>query len=210
MPLSLPSERISGEQLDTMLEQGYRRSGAFFYKTQCPSCNACEPLRLDVSEFRMSRSLRRVWKKGASSCEARLGKPQLDHYRVELFNLHRAQRGLDHGNSPADIDDYRSFLLNALCDSVELSFWVDDELVAVSITDVGQNSLSAVYCFFDPAFSAWSPGTFAILNQVELAKRLKRKWVYLGLYVANNRHLSYKGRFRPHARRIDGNWVQFD
>lgn len=210
MPLSLPDSRIEPQQLDQLLDLGYRRSGVFFYRTACPNCKACEPLRLDVSTFQQTRSLRRVWNKTNANCEVRLSPPILDQRRVDLFNLHRSQRNLDHGNPPADMADYKSFLLDAPCDSLEISVWHEDRLIAVSITDVGSESLSAVYCFFDPAASTWSPGTFAILSQIELAKRWQRKWVYLGLYVAENRHLNYKGRFRPHARRIDENWVQFD
>ena len=210
MPMSLPEARLSLKQLDHLLDLGYRRSGVFFYKTNCPNCTACEPLRIDVDTFKWTRSLRRVWNKAASNCEVRLSTPVVDRRRVELFNEHRAERNLDHGNPPADLSDYRSFLLDAPCDSIEISIWHEDKLIAVSITDIGEKSLSAVYCYFDPVFSKWSLGTFAILNQFELARRWQRRWVYLGLYVAENRNLNYKGRFRPHARRINEKWVQFD
>ena len=33
--------------------------------------------------------------------------------------------------------------------------------------------------------------------------------LYLGLYIADNVHMSYKSRFQPNERLIDGRWVRF-
>ncbi len=209
MPLSLPEREITAPQFDDLLAAGYRRSGWFFYRTQCPACQACEPLRIEVAKFRESRSLRRVRKSGDEHLRLQVAAPSLDESRVQLFNAHRSQRNLDRGEAPAAADDYNSFLLNAFCEVWELSFWRNDRLVAVSITDVGLKSLSAVYCFFDPEFSWLSPGTFAILSQVSLAQRLGFKWLYLGMYVAGNAHLCYKSRFGPHERLQQGQWQLF-
>ena len=157
MPLCIPTESISSDRMEQLLELGYRRSGAFFYRTQCPRCDECKPLRLDIHQFSPSRSQRRVLKKGDSNLTIQLNVPTVDRERVELFNLHRQERGLDHGNKSIDATDYRAFLLNAPCESVELSLWHMGKLVAVSITDVASHSLSAVYCFFDPTFFSSKP-----------------------------------------------------
>ncbi len=209
LPLSLPARRVTPEQVDQLLASGYRRSGSFFYRTRCPNCSACVPLRVRPVDFRASRSQRRVWKRGLRELECRLGPAQVSPERVNLFNVHRSQRNLDHGNPPADQADYESFLLSAPLEVVELSFWYGDRLIAVSITDIGATSLSAVYCFFDPAASRFSPGTYAILTQIELGRRWQKKWVYLGFYVAQNRHLNYKARYLPHERRVHGVWKVF-
>ena len=209
MPLSLPAIPMTPAHLDQVLAAGYRRSGSFFYRTQCPSCAACEPVRIAVEQFAPSRSQKRTLKKGNSELEVRIAPPQVDSHRIALFNLHRSLRELDHGNPPAGWSDYQSFLLNSPCDVLELSLWHRSELIAVSVTDVGASSLSAVYCFFDPAQEKLSPGTFAILKQLELARALGCQWLYLGLYVEQNAHLNYKAKFRPQQRLIDGRWVDF-
>ena len=36
-----------------------------------------------------------------------------------------------------------------------------------------------------------------------------RKYVYLGMYVAENRHLNYKARFMPQERFVNGCWVKY-
>ena len=45
-------------------------------------------------------------------------------------------------------------------------------------------------------------------QRVEI-RRTGRRWLYLGLYVEDCRHLSYKARYRPHERLVDGDWRRF-
>lgn len=209
MPLCVPTNKVSAPDLDKLLDAGYRRTGYFFYRTECPSCAACEPLRLEVSQFQASRSQRRARRSGEANLTFQAQLPTVDDRRIELFNLHRASRELDHGNPPIDRADYESFLTNSQFPVLELSLWLNSELIAIAIADVGQRSMSAVYCFFDPAAAALSPGTNAILKQIEIAQQAQLKWFYLGMYVAENRHLNYKARFQPHQRRINGIWENF-
>ncbi len=209
MPLCLCRDPLDGERADTLLELGYRRSGWFFYRTQCPNCQACQPLRLDVNRFKPGRSQRRAQRCGDAKLEIQIHDPVIDARRIKLFNLHRQQRSLTHSKADCSEQDYRSFLTDSAVDVCEISLWHEGELVGVSITDLGANSLSAVYCFFDPQYADLSPGTYAILQQIELAKRTKRRWLYLGMYVQENKHLNYKARFGPHQRLIEGKWVDF-
>jgi arginyl-tRNA--protein-N-Asp/Glu arginylyltransferase len=207
--MSLPVGPLTPEQLDRLLEAGYRRSGWFFYRTECPQCSACEPLRLEAATFSPSRSQRRARKVGDHHLRLRIAKPEIDDRRIDLFNRHRTQRGLAHGDVPADEHDYRAFLVNSYCDVIEMSLWCEQTLIAISIADVGRTSLSAVYCFFDPEFSWLSPGTYAILKQIELAQHSQRRWLYLGMYVEANQHLKYKSNYGPHQRLIGGQWRDF-
>jgi arginine-tRNA-protein transferase len=125
--------------------------------------------------------------------------------------MHRNQRELGQGDREYEASDYEGFLVDTCCDStIEIQFRKEDQLVAVSIVDCGTESLSAVYTYFDPQFEKLSLGTYAILKQMQLAENTGRKYVYLGLYVAENQHLNYKARFTPQERLIDGRWVTFE
>ena len=209
-PFCVPTNAVSHERFDELMEAGYRRSGPFYYRTQCPNCKACEPLRLEVERFKPSRSQRRAATRGRD-LQLGVGSPQVDQLRIDLFNSHRIQRDLAHGDpTPVDRVEYQSFLLNAPNESFELSLWDEDKLIAISITDVGRNCLSAVYCFFDPAYSHLSPGTLCILQQIHIARQLNLRWLYLGLFVAENAHLSYKQKFLPNQRLINDRWIDFD
>ncbi|MBX3420446.1 MAG: arginyltransferase [Pirellulaceae bacterium] len=209
LPMCLPTVAVGLDQFDQLMELGYRRSGSFYYRPHCPTCTACQPIRLEVSRFQPSRSQRRALQR-STGMDFRLDEPTVDTERVDLFNRHRLQRQLARNQQPLTVDDYRSFLLHAPNASLELSLWMQDHLIAISITDVGRNCLSAVYCFFEPACAAWSPGTLCILRQIELAQRHGLQWLYLGYYVATNRHLNYKAKYRPHQRRIEDTWLDSD
>jgi arginine-tRNA-protein transferase len=64
-----------------------------------------------------------------------------------------------------------------------------------------------VYTFFDPAEHARSLGTFAILQQVELARRRAVPWLYLGFWIEGHPKMDYKRRFRPLQVRHDDGWA---
>jgi len=207
MPLRLPVGTVTPEVTDRLLELGFRRSGEFVYRTQCPSCEQCEPTRVDVHRFQYTRSLRRVLARGRRDLVMRWGKVQLDPRRVWMFNQHRLARGLSLQDGPVDGEAYRSFLIDTCCCTKELAVYRGDDLIAVAVVDVGRTSVSAVYTHFDPEAGRYSLGTLAVLEQIEWARQTGRRWVYLGMYVASNPHLNYKARFAPQQRLQQGEWV---
>jgi arginyl-tRNA--protein-N-Asp/Glu arginylyltransferase len=71
------------------------------------------------------------------------------------------------------------------------------KLLAVAITDVVENALSAVYTFFDPDLPDRSLGTLALLRQIEWARRDARAHLYLGYWIEGHGKMDYKRRFRP-------------
>ena len=86
----------------------------------------------------------------------------------------------------------------------------DNRLIGVATTDLLPHSLSAMYTFFDPAHADRSLGTFAILSQLDLAKRTGRTWLYLGYLVEACRKMNYKRQYLPHERLIQGEWKNID
>lgn len=210
LPHRFPLKRLAPEQFDQRLAEGDRRSGRFLYRPQCPTCQACQPVRLDVHTFRPDATQRRMQRRGDRLLVVRLGPPVVDAQRVNLFNRHRELRGLAGGEPPVTAEAYDDFLVSTCCETIELSYWHEERLVGVAITDAGREALSAVYCFYEPTFRLLSLGTYSILRQVELARQTGRRYLYLGFFIAESPHMSYKARFRPQQRRIGGQWVQFD
>src|SRR2546422_9390030 len=72
LPLEYPLRRLSGTELDEKLAAGYRRIGDLVYRVTCPDCQACEPIRVLVDEFRPSRTQRRVWQRGQAAFHVEL------------------------------------------------------------------------------------------------------------------------------------------
>lgn len=207
LPVQIPLQSVSRSSLDWYLENGYRRSGRFFYRTACPSCVACEPTRVWVDKFQVTRSMRRVLNK-AKDVTIKIGPPTSDASRLALFNRHRKLRNLNTTQEAYSESDFASFLVATACPTVELSFWVAETLVGCTIMDVGDRSVSAVYTFFDPDYSKLSLGTLDVLKQIQWAQENLRPLAYLGMYVRENNHLNYKARFRPQERFRNQTWQE--
>ena len=209
MPLRMPVARITGEQADTRLELGHRRTGEFIYETQCPGCQACEPIRICAEDFSFSRNHRRVLNRGDRNLTTRRTRLIADQTRLDLFNHHRRERGLAKGDSNIDLEEYNWGFVRSCFDSFEFSYWLDDRLVGVAICDQGQNSVSAVYTFYDPSLSHLGIGTYSLLNQIRHCQAQRLTYLYLGYYVQDSPHMNYKSRFVPNERLINGQWQEF-
>lgn len=205
-----PRRGMTGPAFDAALAEGYRRSGPYLYATNCEACQACQPTRIAIGQFRWTKSMRRAENKGDRLLEVRVGRPLVDARRVELYNIHRGERQLAADDEQLTAADYTRFLLESSCDTREITFYFDQQLIGCSIIDVGRAALSAVYTYFDPRYHAYSIGTYAILKMLRYAASQSIEFVYLGLYVANNRHLNYKARFLPQERLVERQWQAFD
>jgi arginine-tRNA-protein transferase len=210
LPLRLPARPLSGKELDERLESGDRRQGLVLYRTACPACRACEPIRIDVDEFVPNRAQRRVLKRCDEMLDVQVGPPAVDPQRIDLYNRHKLGRELGEARDLIDAEGYRDFLVITCCDSFELRYKVGGRLIGIAITDRGENSLSAVYCYYDPAHLRLGIGTYSILKQLELCRRWGLRWLYLGLYIEDCSKMVYKGRFLPHERLLGGRWVRFE
>jgi arginine-tRNA-protein transferase len=210
MPLIIPERLVNTDEFDVMLAQGLRRSGRFAYYTACDGCQACKPIRIEVAKFRWSESWRRILNRGDRMLHMEVGPPEYSDERLKLFNLHRGVRDLSNGDGDYGPYDYEGFLVDSCCEStLELRYYLEGSLVALTVIDVGTLSISAVYTYFDPAQSKLSLGSYSVLKQIQLAQNTDLRWVYLGLYVEQNSHLNYKARFKPQERYIDSAWVEF-
>ncbi len=209
LPLRMPTARLTPDLFDQLLAEGDRRSGPLLYRPACPSCSACEAIRVHVPTFHATRSQRRAARRNDDVTVERV-RPSVTAEHLRLYNRHSRERGLSLREQLATETDYRFFLVETSVDSWELRYLVGDRLIAVSILDFGQRSVSSVYHYFDPDEARRSLGVFSVLREIELCRELGMEWYYLGLYVAACDHLNYKAEYHPHQRRIGGVWHQFD
>jgi arginine-tRNA-protein transferase len=206
-PASLVHKRllyVSPEELDAMLERGWRRFGTDYFRPACSPCRECVSLRLPVDRFAPSRQQRRVLRKGASLAVV-VGPPLVDAARVALHARWYAERERTRGwdASSLDAEDYaRQFGFPHPC-AREVAYYDGARLVGVGLCDETPRALSAGYFFYDPAYAAHSPGVLHVLTLVRLARERGRQHVYLGFRINGCASMRYKAHFRPHELLAD-------
>ena len=103
-------------------------------------------------------------------------------------------------------EQYRHFLLQSNVRSSLVEFREEGRLRMVSIVDRLDDGLSSVYTFFEPEVAGASLGTFNVVWQVELCRRLGLPYLYLGYWIAQSRKMAYKINFQALEGLIDGQW----
>lgn len=187
-------------------ELGFRRSGEHLYRPHCQGCVACVPVRVPVAAFRARRRHRRAWSRNRDlHVSTRPSTFDEEHYA--LYRRYVASRhpgGSMDNQSPRQ---YRDFLMCSWAETRFYEFRYGTRLLAVAVTDRLPHALSAVYTFFDPACAERSLGVYAVLWQIEEARRLQLEWLYLGYWIGGSPKMRYKADYRPQQRLIKGEWV---
>ena len=72
---------------------------------------------------------------------------------------------------------------------------LNGRLLSVTVADFLHVGPSAVYTFFEPEEFKRSLGTFAIMQQIWLAKLYRLPHVYLGYWIESHPKMDYKNNF---------------
>lgn len=203
--VATPSFLITAKVYSELVRRGFRRSGSFTYRPFCDECDACVPVRIPVAEFTPSRSQRRA-AEHHNGLEILLHGMSHDEEHFELYQRYQKARHCDDSMDSDDPEQYRNFLLQSHVDSTLVEFRDHGRLVMVSLIDILDDGLSSVYTFYEPDVPHASFGTYNVLWQIELCRKLELEYLYLGYWIAESRKMAYKAHFRPLEGLINGEW----
>jgi arginine-tRNA-protein transferase len=200
-----PNVVMTNALYSQLIQHGFRRSGNHAYRPHCPDCQACVPVRINLKQFKMSRSQRRCFQRNQHLVMS-LHPAEFNPEHYELYCRYLAARHINGGMDNPTEQSYRNFLIGEWSDTIFIEFREHSQLVAVAVTDSIDDGLSAFYTFFDPELTRKSLGTYAILQQIAEARTQNLSFLYLGYWIENCNKMNYKNSFSALEGYIDQQW----
>lgn len=191
-----PEAKMDMATYQVLSQVGFRRSGEHIYRPHCDSCHACVPVRVPVAEFVPNRSQRRCQQRN-KDLELNIRAAEYDEAHFQLYRRYMRTRHSGGSMDSNDPDAYRRVMSACWSNTVLYEYRDGTDILAVSVVDQCGDSLSAVYTFYEPKEARRSLGVFAILSQIEQARRNGRDWVYLGFWNADSPKMAYKTQYQP-------------
>lgn len=203
------ADNISPAQLDTLLANGWRHFGSYFFRYNLGfldlDIQRVLPLRVRLADFSPSKSQRRVLRQN-EDLEVTISDVAIDENIEKLFDRHK-QRFVQ--NVPPSIYEFLPADASP-CETKQISVHNSGGLIAASFFDVGERTTSGVYAIFEPLESDRSLGIFTMLKEIEYAKESKREFYYQGYAYEGESFYDYKKRFRgTEAFDWKANWEDF-
>lgn len=186
-------------QCQELIERGYRRFGKMYFRPICANCDECKSIKIDVKNFKFSKSNRRVLKK-AEFIKSYIQKPTMTQAHLALFEKYhlymKEKKNWEH--SQTNPQNYYSSFVNGHNDfGYEILYYHDEKLIAVDLIDILEDGISSIYFYYDPEYVKYGLGKLSLLFQIKFAASKNKEWIYLGYYVKDCSSLSYKADYRP-------------
>lgn len=202
--LIIQESQLDANLFEQLLGMGFRRNGNSIYKPKCPSCQACQSIRVVVPEFIISKRQKRTLKNNQDLTWKVTHETTKDHFR--LYEEYITGRHSDGPMFPPNENQFTDFLMCSWLPKTYIEVYDQQTLVGVAVTDMMNNAMSAIYSYFDPNYAKRSLGAYMILLQCQLAQQLDKQFLYLGYQIDENRKMNYKRLYRPYQILTADGW----
>ena len=185
---------------------GFRRVENWMYRPVCDNCSACKSYRVDIKNFELTKSLKRI-NKNLGELTFKIIKNTATTEHFDLFQKYQFERHSGGSMSDMDENEFISMIETSPIKTKLMEFRDSSKkLMGVILLDIDDVNLSAVYSFFDPKLSKLGIGNYMISQCLIFGKENKYKHLYLGYYIGEISSMSYKSRFKPGQILDGGEW----
>lgn len=204
------SNAVTPAELDILLGEGWRHFGTHFFRYNLgiyqEEIRRVLPLRIRLADFTFSKNHRRILKKNGD-LDVGVQPIQITDETHELFEKHKSRFKTGVPNSI-----YNFLSVHAASEptnGLEVSVRSNGRLLAASFFDVGETTLSSIYCVFDPKETSRSLGIFTMLKEIEFGNENGKTFLYHGYAYEGESFYDYKKRFTA-LEYFDwqGNWLR--
>lgn len=100
------------------------------------------------------------------------------------------------------VTNHTSSTNDVLLGTFHIHYYLDDELVMVTVADITPMLFISIYFFYDPDIRFIHPGIYTVIREIALTRKLQKvmptlKYYILGYYNYSIPKISYKHQFRP-------------
>lgn len=106
---------------------------------------------------------------------------------------------------------YESWHLSQMGCTKEVTYWLEDRLVAVSTIDLGEGGIYSHYCYYDLTLPRRRLGIYTFLQEIEMCRERSFPYLYIGFMNMQSKKLRYKEQFTGLEILLpEEGWVPFE
>ena len=188
---------IESEQLDSLLEIGFRHFGKYFFRY---SHNYFQdkivkvlPLRIRLENYRHSNSQKKIIKKN-QFLQTNIIPCILNDEIHELFEIHSNR--FEYGRPNSIYNFMNSEEPNNIPNQMfKVEVRNESKLLASSFLDIGKFATSSIYGMFHPDYYKYSLGIYTMLLEIEWSILNEKKFYYPGYVYTTPSFYDYKKQF---------------
>eukprot|EP01031_Cornospumella_fuschlensis_P037606 gene37606-45683_t len=217
-------KKMKAREYEKLMLNGWRRSGEYFYRfmmhrTCCPAYT----IRLNVNNFKPTKSQKKVLRKAGSSKEEGKSADSVkmeggdisiemepSSFTEEKFALYKKYQVAVHNDKPDEVtpEGFTRFLVTSPLvleendgskkyGSFHQLYRLNGVLIAVGVIDLIPSGLSSVYSFYEPDYRSLVLGKYTALKEIEYCQTQGYEYYYMGYYIHSCEKMRYKGEYAP-------------